>query len=104
MPFAGVDGQNHGQTVHSGQASRLSRTPRRSPIVPTHGCSDVDVDGLAWQGIGGVSGSEQSRPINVGHEGVAWLVAASRRSTGGEHAWVSLDIGIAYVLAESTAK
>jgi hypothetical protein len=42
--------------------------------------------------------SEQSRPINEGHGGFARLVAASRRSTGCEHAWVSLDIGIAYVL------
>lgn len=50
-----------------------------------------------------VSESEQSRPINEGHEGVARLVAASRRSTGGEHAWVSLDVGIAYLLVEPTA-
>jgi hypothetical protein len=60
----------------------------------------VDVDGLAWQGIGGER-SEQSRRINEGHEGVARLVAASRRSMGGEHAWVNLDIGIAYVLGRT---
>ncbi len=37
---------------------------------------------------------------DLGHEGVA----ASRRSIGGKHAWVSLDIGIAYVPVEPTAK
>jgi hypothetical protein len=63
----------------------------------------VDVDGLAWKGSA-ASRSEQSRPINEGHEGLARLVAASRRSTGGEHAWVNPDIGIAYVLVEPTAK
>jgi hypothetical protein len=59
--------------------------------------------GLPGKGSAG-SRSEQSRPINEGHEGLAWLVAASRRSTGGEHTWVSLAIGIAYVLVEPTAK
>jgi hypothetical protein len=48
-----------------------------------------------------VSRLEQARPINEGHEGVARLVAASRRSMGGEHAWVNLDIGIAYVLGRT---
>jgi hypothetical protein len=61
------------------------------------------MDGLAWQGIGGEQvgtiTTHQTRVMRV-----ARLVAASRRSTGGEHAWVSLDIGIAYVLVEPTAK
>jgi hypothetical protein len=64
-------------------------------------CSDLTI--VPTCGRGWVR-SEQSRLINKGHEGVARLVAASRRSTGGEHAWVSLDIGIAYVLVEPTAK
>jgi hypothetical protein len=65
-------------------------------------CSDVDVDGLAWQGIGRRAG--RARLINEGREDVARLVAASRRSTDGEHASVNRDIGIAYVLVEPTAK
>ena len=32
---------------------------------------------------------------------VARLVATSRRSMGGEHAWVNLDVGIAYVLGRT---
>jgi hypothetical protein len=46
----------------------------------------------------------RARLINEGREDVARLVAASRRSTDGEHASVNRDIGIAYVLVEPTAK
>ena len=79
------------------------------PSFVSADCSDLTiVPTWTWMGLPGkgsaVSRSEQSRPINECREGVARLVAASRRSTGCEHAWVSLDIGIAYVLVEPTAK
>jgi hypothetical protein len=83
--------------------------PLTLEIITIADCSDLTiVPTWTWMGLpakgSAVSRSEQSRPISEGHEGGARLVAASRRSTGGEHAWVSLDIGIAYVLVEPTAK
>ena len=75
---------------------------------PIADCSDLTiVPTWTWMGLPGkgsaVSGPEQSRPINEGHEGVARLVAAGCRSTGGEHVWASLDVGVAYLLVEPTA-
>jgi hypothetical protein len=94
--------------TRAGSTQRVSAS-RRTYAIRCADCSDLTiVPTWTWTGLPGkgsaVSGTEQSRPINEGHEGVARLVAASPRSTGREHAWVNLDIGIAHVLVEPTAK